>query len=177
MTEELIELCAHFHDALWRLLLDDHITDFMAIGLPVRFRNVDRTIKTSMGGKGLRILSSKTWAADNIRLHFQCFKDEQSFPKVSFRILSYLLNDTVVIDSETLTISNMLHDLHHLKEEGKRTQLRPEEWRRTSASVGAATLMSKHRLFIGAMSLLVLFAQRMIRIFDIYFSIVRRRAA
>jgi len=37
--------------------------------------------------------------------------------------------------------------------------------------------MSKHRLLIGAISLLVLFAQRMIRMLDMYFSIVRRRAA
>jgi hypothetical protein len=43
--------------------------------------------------------------------------------------------------------------------------------------VGAATRMSKHRLLMGAISLLVLFAQRIIRMFDMYFSIVRRSAA
>ena len=48
---------------------------------------------------------------------------------------------------------------------------------RTSSEVGAATRMSKHRLLMGAMSLLVLFAQRMMRMFDMYFSIVLRRAA
>ena len=44
-------------------------------------------------------------------------------------------------------------------------------------SLGAATLIRRHRLLIGAISFDVLFAQRMIRIFVIYFSIVRRRAA
>lgn len=37
--------------------------------------------------------------------------------------------------------------------------------------------MSRHRLLIGAINLLVLFAHRIIRMFDMYFSIVRRRAA
>lgn len=37
--------------------------------------------------------------------------------------------------------------------------------------------MSKQRLKIGAINLLVLFAHRMIRMFVIYFSMVRRRAA
>jgi hypothetical protein len=37
--------------------------------------------------------------------------------------------------------------------------------------------MSRHRLLIGAMRRLVLFAQRMMRMFDMYFSIVRRSAA
>lgn len=37
--------------------------------------------------------------------------------------------------------------------------------------------MSRQRLFIGAISLLVLLAQSIIRMFDMYFSIVRRSAA
>ena len=48
---------------------------------------------------------------------------------------------------------------------------------RTSVALGAATRMSKQRERIGAMSLLVLFAQRMRRMLDMYFSIVRRSAA
>lgn len=52
-----------------------------------------------------------------------------------------------------------------------------DDSRSTCSIEGAATRMRRHRLFIGAMSLLVLFAQRIIRIFDMYFSIVRRRAA
>lgn len=47
----------------------------------------------------------------------------------------------------------------------------------TSAGAGADTRMSKHRLLMGAISLLVLFAQRMMRMLDIYFSMVRRSAA
>lgn len=48
---------------------------------------------------------------------------------------------------------------------------------RTSSGAGAATRMRRQRLLIGAMSRLVLLAQRMIRMLDMYFSIVRRRAA
>ena len=48
---------------------------------------------------------------------------------------------------------------------------------RTSSAFGAATRMRRHRERMGAMSLLVLFAHRMRRMFDMYFSIVRRRAA
>ena len=47
----------------------------------------------------------------------------------------------------------------------------------TSSSVGADTRTSKHRLRIGAMILLVLFAHKIRRIFVMYFSIVRRKAA
>jgi len=47
----------------------------------------------------------------------------------------------------------------------------------TSWESGAATRTKRQRLRIGAMSRLVLFAQRMIRMLDMYFSIVRRRAA
>jgi hypothetical protein len=47
----------------------------------------------------------------------------------------------------------------------------------TSSSVGADTRTSKHRLRIGAMILLVLFAHKIRRIFVMYFSIVRRNAA
>lgn len=47
----------------------------------------------------------------------------------------------------------------------------------TSSSLGAATRIRRHRLLIGAMSRLVLLAQRIIRILDMYFSIVRLKAA
>ena len=47
----------------------------------------------------------------------------------------------------------------------------------TSPGPGAATRISKHRLLMGAISLEVLFAQRIMRIFDMYFSMVRRSAA
>jgi hypothetical protein len=47
----------------------------------------------------------------------------------------------------------------------------------TSSKFGAATRMSRHRLFIGAISRLVLLAQSIIRMFEVYFSIVRRKAA
>lgn len=50
-------------------------------------------------------------------------------------------------------------------------------WRRTSSVLGAATRMRRQRERMGAMSLLVLFAQRMRRMLDMYFSIVRRSAA
>jgi hypothetical protein len=43
--------------------------------------------------------------------------------------------------------------------------------------LGAATRMRRHRLLIGAIRRLVLLAQRIIRMFDMYFSIVRRSAA
>ena len=59
-------------------------------------------------------------------------------------------------------------------------QLRTDnEWRGnfTSSNEGAATRINRQRLLIGAINLLVLFAQRMILIFDMYFSIVLRRAA
>lgn len=52
-----------------------------------------------------------------------------------------------------------------------------QDARRTSSALGAATRMRRHRERIGAMSLLVLFAQRTRRMFDMYFSIVRRSAA
>lgn len=47
----------------------------------------------------------------------------------------------------------------------------------TSSELGAATRISKHRLLMGAINREVLFAQRIIRMFDIYFSMVRRSAA
>lgn len=47
----------------------------------------------------------------------------------------------------------------------------------TSWVVGAATRTSRHLLLIGAMSRLVVFAQSIIRMFDMYFSIVLRNAA
>ena len=47
----------------------------------------------------------------------------------------------------------------------------------TSSVFGAATRISKHRLLMGAINRPVLFAHRIIRIFDMYFSMVRRRAA
>jgi hypothetical protein len=46
-----------------------------------------------------------------------------------------------------------------------------------SSAVGAATRTRRHRDLIGAMSLDVELAQRMIRILAMYFSIVRRSAA
>lgn len=51
------------------------------------------------------------------------------------------------------------------------------KYRRASSSEGAATRTRRHRLLMGAMSLLVLLAQRMMRMFDMYFSMVRRSAA
>jgi hypothetical protein len=47
----------------------------------------------------------------------------------------------------------------------------------TSSRLGAATRMSRHRLLIGAINRLVLLAQSIIRMFDMYFSMVRLRAA
>ena len=47
----------------------------------------------------------------------------------------------------------------------------------TSWVVGAATRTRRHLLLIGAMSRLVVFAQSIIRIFDMYFSMVLRNAA
>ena len=47
----------------------------------------------------------------------------------------------------------------------------------TSPELGAATRISKHRLLIGAINREVLFAQRIMRMFDMYFSMVRRSAA
>ena len=52
-----------------------------------------------------------------------------------------------------------------------------EKCGRTSSTLGAGTRMSRQRERMGAMSLLVLLAQRMRRMLDMYFSIVRRRAA
>ena len=46
-----------------------------------------------------------------------------------------------------------------------------------SASEGAATRIRRHRDLIGAINLEVLFAQSIMRIFAMYFSIVRRSAA
>ena len=48
---------------------------------------------------------------------------------------------------------------------------------RTSSASGAATRINRHRLLIGEIRRLVLLAQRMIRMLDMYFSIVLRRAA
>lgn len=47
----------------------------------------------------------------------------------------------------------------------------------TSSAHGAATRINKHLLLIGAIRRLVLFAQRIIRMLDMYFSMVLRRAA
>ncbi len=49
--------------------------------------------------------------------------------------------------------------------------------RQTSSIVGAATRMRRHLLLMGAMSLLVLLAHKMMRMLDMYFSMVRRSAA
>lgn len=52
-----------------------------------------------------------------------------------------------------------------------------KKWALASVSEGAATRIRRQRDLIGAINLEVLFAQSMIRMFVMYFSIVRRSAA
>lgn len=57
MTEKFVQLRTDVHHPLWTLLRDDHVRDFVAVGLPVWFRDRQRAFETwplREGGERLR---------------------------------------------------------------------------------------------------------------------------
>ena len=48
VAQQLVELRADLHDPRWRLFLDNHVTDFIAVCLPVRFCDCYGTIESAM---------------------------------------------------------------------------------------------------------------------------------
>jgi hypothetical protein len=110
-----------------------------------------------------------------VRLHLQRFQNEHRLSEVPSRVLRNLLRHfhrQVKADSLG-NIPKYGLNLSPKTSTGGAVSIDLL----TSSELGAATRINRHRLLIGAISRLVLFAQRIIRMLDMYFSIVRRSAA
>ena len=116
MTQQLIQLRAHLHHTRGRLLLDDHITDFLTICLPIGFRDTERTCEGHAMPQ--RYLSTPAGVHGRLRsapLHLQRLKHEQRFAHVPVRVPRDLAHDfTVVRDLEALAVRDIVHHFHHL---------------------------------------------------------------
>ena len=113
----------------------------------------------------------------DLRLHFQCLQHQDRFPQVPTRVLcDFIRRCWWQIEPDVL--GHLLQNRLDLEWQDALATANPVgEVSPTSPGLGAATRMSKHRLLMGAINREVLLAQRIIRRFVMYFSMVLRSAA
>ena len=187
VAEELVELGADVHDALGRLFLHDHVPDLVAVRLPVRLRDRERLVEVRpVRTSALQLRSRRGGGGgetdDCILSASRTRRALRRFPFASSTMSCATLSGTskpsflpTYRRTSIIYTTTQANDAarQHQRALTRATRARPL----TSPSSGAATRTRRQRLLMGAIRREVELAQRMMRIFDIYFSIVRRSAA